>query len=225
MTGRLDAAAALVAHDLVRVSLADARRLLGLKPDEASDLALEVFHEAEAEAIRLDLAAAFPWPVHITTRAEAIGRYRQAVSRRSGLFTLAMLPAGLSLCLLVTAAVREHMGRRREVALLKVLGWATSQVVRLQLYRALAVALPAVSGGALLAWLAVFWPGAGWVGPWLLGWSEWPPAFNLVSTGSLVWLIPLGALVLAPFLVAVLLPAIAGSVRTPLDLLTGGPRQ
>lgn len=225
VAGRIDPSASLVAHDLVYLSPADARDLFGLGPDEASDLALEVFHPEEAEAIRADLAAAFPWPVHLTTRTEAAGRYAQTAARRSGLFVFVLVPAILALCLLVAAVGRERMSRRRETALLRVLGWTPADVVRLQLYRALALALPAVAVGALLAWLAVFWPGASWIGPWLLGWHSWPPAFALVAAGSLSRLVPVAVLVLAPFLAATLLPAVAGSVRAPLDLLTGGGRR
>ena len=153
------------------------------------------------------------------------GRYAQAAARRSGLFALALSPAILALCLLVAAVVRERMARRRETALLRVLGWTPADVVRLQLYRALALALPAVAVGALIAWLAVFRPGANWIGPWLLGWHSWPPTFALVSAGSLPRLVQVAVLVLAPFLAAVLLPTVAGSVRAPLDLLTGGGRR
>lgn len=221
----IDAAASPVAHDLVWLNAADARRLLGLKPDEASDLALEVFHPEEAEAMGADLAAAFPWPVHITTRAEAMGRYSQAAARRGGLMVIVLLPAAIAMGLLVAYQIREGMGRRREIALLKALGWSSTDVVRWRLYRALAVALPAVALGALGAWMGVFWPGGGWIGPWLLGWDNWPPVLRLVSTGSLLELVHAGILVLAPFLAAVVVPAAAGSVRAPFELLTGGSRR
>lgn len=218
----LDAAASAVAHDLVWLNALDARRLLGLKPDEASDLALDVFHPEEAEAMRADLAAAFPWPVQITTRDEAMGRYGQAAARGGGLLVIALLPAVLAMGLLAAHQVREGMGRRREIALLKALGWSGSDVVRWRLYRALAVALPAVAVGAAGAWMAVFWPGGGWIGPWLLGWDNWPPTLRLVSSGSLMQLGHVGILVLAPFLAAVVLPAAAISLRAPLELLVGG---
>jgi hypothetical protein len=221
----LDPAASMVAHDLVWLHVVDARRLLGLQADEASDLALEVFHEQEAEALRADLAAAFPWPVQITTRVEARGGYGQAAARRSGLMVTVLLPAVLAMGLLAAYQVREGMGRRREIALLKVLGWCGADVVRWRLYRALAVALPAVAVGALAAWMAVFWPGGGWVGPWLLGWDNWPPTLRLVSSGSLMQLVHVGLLVLAPFLAAVVLPAASISLRAPLDLLVGGSRR
>ncbi|MEE4608016.1 MAG: FtsX-like permease family protein [Desulfobacteraceae bacterium] len=221
----LDADASIVAHDLVWLNAGDARRLLGLKTDEVSDLALEVFHGEEAEAMRADLAAAFPWPVHITTRAEAMGGYGRAAARGSGLLVIVLLPAALAMGLLVAYQVREGMGRRREIALLKALGWSGSDVVRWRLYRALAVALPAVAVGALAAWMAIFWPGGAWVGPWLLGWDNWPPTLRLVSTGSLMQLVHVAILVLAPFLAAVVLPAASISVRAPLELLVGGSRR
>jgi hypothetical protein len=48
---------------------------------------------------------------------------------------------------------------------------------------------------------------------------------RLVSAGSLLELVHAGILVLAPFLAAVVVPAAAGSVRAPFELLTGGSRR
>ena len=51
----------LATRDLVWVAPADARRLLGLAPNQVSDLAVYLFHAEEEQAIQADLASAFPW--------------------------------------------------------------------------------------------------------------------------------------------------------------------
>ncbi len=55
----------MAAFDTVVLNPVDTRRLLGLHPGEASDLALYVFHPGEADALRPELREAFPWPVTI----------------------------------------------------------------------------------------------------------------------------------------------------------------
>ncbi len=73
VSGFLDAKHSMVAHDLVLVRLQDARKLLDIPEGFASDLAIDVFHEDEAEAMRADLTRAFPWPVRITTKNRYLG--------------------------------------------------------------------------------------------------------------------------------------------------------
>ncbi|HSM74938.1 MAG TPA: FtsX-like permease family protein, partial [Desulfobacterales bacterium] len=173
--GRLTAETDLLSQDVVLVHPADARRLLGLAPGEVVDLAVEVFHAEEAAALLPELAAAFPWPVRITARSEAVGLYAGGLARRGGLMLIAGIPAVLALVLVVAGAVREAVGRRREVGLLKALGWTTGDVVRLQVYRALLIALPAACLGMLAAYALVLRPGVSWPGSLLFGWRTAPP--------------------------------------------------
>jgi hypothetical protein len=219
--GRLPAASALLGQDVVLVHPADARRLLGLAPGEAVDLAVDVFHAAEAAAIQPELAAAFPWPVRITARSEAVGLYSGGLARRGGLMLIAGIPAVLALVLVVAGAVREAVGQRREVGLLKALGWTTGEVVRLQVYRALLIALPAACLGMLVAYTLVFRPGVSWPGSLLFGWRAAPPRLYLDPAGALLTLLELGALVVGPYLAAVLLASLQGAAADPQDLLKG----
>jgi hypothetical protein len=219
--GRLPAETALLSQDVVLVHPADARRLLGLAPGEVVDLAVEVFHAEEAAALLPELAAAFPWPVRITARSEAVGLYAGGLARRGGLMLIAGIPAVLALVLVVAGAVREAVGRRREVGLLKALGWTTGDVVRLQVYRALLIALPAACLGMLAAYALVLRPGVSWPGSLLFGWRTAPPRLYLDPAGALLTLLELGALVVGPYLAAVLLTSLQGAAADPQDLLKG----
>lgn len=219
--GRLPEQSALLSQDVVLVHPADARRLLGLAAGFAVDLAVNVFHAAEAVAIQPELSAAFPWPVRITDRSEAVGLYTGGVARRGGLLLIAGIPALLALALVVAAAVREGIGQRREVGLLKALGWTTGEVVRLQVYRALFIGLPAAALGMLTAYALVFRPGVTWPGSFLFGWRTAPPRLCLDPAGALLTLLELGALVVGPYLAAVLLTSLKGAAADPQDLLEG----
>ncbi len=219
--GRLPAESALLGQDVVLVHPDDARRLLGLPPGAAVDLAVDVFHADEAAAIQPELAAAFPWPVRITARSEAVGLYSGGLARRGGLMLIAGIPAVLALVLVVAGAVREAVGQRRAVGLLKALGWTTGEVVRLQVCRALLIALPAACLGMLAAYTLVFRPGVSWPGSLLFGWRTAPPRLFLDPAGAFLTLLELGALVVGPYLAAVLLSSLQGAAADPQDLLKG----
>jgi ABC-type lipoprotein release transport system permease subunit len=221
VVGRLPPRAGSAVQDIVLVSAADARTLLDLAPGYASDLAADVFHPDEAQALLPELAAAFPWPVRITTRGETLGFYQAEFANRGTLGYFVALPSLLALILLVLAVIRQGRGRRHEAGLLKCLGWTTGDIVRLQIYRALVVGVPAASGGMAAAWLLALLPGARWAGTLLFGWRHLPPQLYLDSGGALLVLLEIGALVLLPCLAAVLWSALQTAAVDPWELVNG----
>jgi ABC-type lipoprotein release transport system permease subunit len=222
VSGRLPPASGMIAHDIVILNEEDARLLLGLPEGHASDLALDVFHEEEEDAILPDLAKAFPWPVRITTRSETIGRYAGGTARRGGIALVLAVPAILAGVLLVAGTVRDRVGRRREVGLLKAMGWTTGDLVRLNLIRSVAVGLPATALGMFCAYLLVLWPGVRWPCALLFGWQGRPPMLHLSPSGAFLILIEVGALVFVPWLAANLWPSIGGAAADPQELIQGG---
>jgi len=212
----------MAVHDVVMLDPADARRILGLPGGYASDLAIDVFHAEEATAILPDLAAAFPWPVKITTRTETTGYYAAAGSKRGGLIMITMIPVLFALALIVYLTVREKTGRRHEVGLLKAFGWTTRDIVALQGYQALFIALPAAAVGLLIAYALVAWPGITWPAYFFLGWDRQAPGLYLQMDGAIPVLLEVAALVVVPFVAAVLWPALRSAAIDPQDLVEGG---
>ncbi len=210
--GRLPHGFDMATHDLVLMPADAARRLLTLPEGHAGDLAVTVFHPEEAEALRPDLADAFPWPVQIATRSEALGRGRTRAGQAGALAALALIPAVLGLCLLAAATVREGMGRRGEAGLLKALGWSTMDIVRLHLYQGLIIALPGLAAGMALAYGALFRPGARWPAALMAGLTgpigSAAPHLRLHPSGAAWALLEMAALVMLPYLMAILWPAL-----------------
>jgi len=222
LRGTLPADAALAVHDILLLDPADTRLLLGLEENEASDFAVSVFHQSEETAILPDLAAAFPYPVRITTRSDAVGSTISAMSRDGGLASMLLTPALLAMALLITNTLRESSGSRRDLGLYKAFGWTSGDLVRLQLLKSLAVGIPAVLTGLALAWLLVFWPGITWPGALLLGWQTPPPPLTLSADGAAKVMLTVTGLVLSPWLLATLVPALRSALADPDDLVRGG---
>ena len=220
---RFGADSDVATHDLVLLHPRDARTLLGLAPDSASDLTLSVFHPEEAEALRPELARAFPWPVHIVTREETRKHYAAAFGRRGGLAAVLYLPAAVALVLLVTAIVRQQIGGRRQVGLLKALGWASRDIVALQLYKALLVGGPAVATGLVVAYGLVYGVSSRWVGHLLLGWQQTSPFLPLAAGYAGPVFLEVAGLLLAPYLAAVLWSSLAQAAADPQELLRREP--
>jgi FtsX-like permease family len=215
IVGRFPGRTGLITHDTLLVHPDDARRMLGLGAGLASDLAVEVFFPDEQAAILPDLAQAFPWPVRIVTREEATGRYKAELARRGGIAMVTLVPAVAALVLLVTATVREHLGKRVEIGLYKAMGWTTPDLAWFMGLRAAMVGLPAAALGAGAAYTLVFWPGITWPVRLFFGWQQAPPGLTLNPAGAGMLLAAVVAMVLLPFFLAVLWPTLAAAAAPP----------
>lgn len=222
VTQRFPTRSDLATHDVVMLHPRDARTLLGLAPDQASDLALFVFHPEEAEALRPELARAFPWPAHIATRQDTRKYYAAVFGRRGGLGAMLYLPAALALVLLTTAVVRQQMGDRSRMGLLKALGWTSRDILALQMAKALLVSLPAVAAGLVLAYGLVYAPFLSWIGRLLLGWQTTAPLLHLDAGYAAPIFLEVTGMLLAPFLAAVLWSSLGLAAADPQDLFNRG---
>ena len=221
ISGRLPRTSGMVTQDLVLLSMGDARQLLGIPAGFASDLAVDVFHPEEESAILPDLSKAFPWPVRLIPRLQSIGLYSGDYSRRSAIAMIAAIPSILAVCLLVAVNIRKSVDQKRELAVLKSVGWTTGDIVRLLGYRVLFIGIPAAALGMAAAFLLVFGPLNQWIGTLFLGWSTPPPALNLEPEGAVVVLLEVVGCVMIPFLGSALSPALTGAAHDVQELLEG----
>jgi hypothetical protein len=219
VVGRMNPAAGMVTHDLVLTHPDDARRLLGIGAGYVSDLTVDVFHDQEIEAIVPDLARAFPWPVQISTRRQAIAQFSGGLMRRGGLVCLALVPAVLALALILAGRLKHAAALSREAGLLKAFGWTTTDLVHLHLVQAVLTGLASVMVGLWIAYALVFWPGATWPGQLFFGWRLRSPALCLDTAGATPVLAVIGALVFLPYLAASLWPVLRAAAVDPVDVI------
>jgi hypothetical protein len=210
-------------HDLVWVTPDDARRLLGLAPGQASDLAVRLFRREEAQAIRSDLAAALPWPVQITDRSTSAWRHHMQAVRTGGIALVASIPALLALLLIITDTAVAGHGRMADWGLLKAMGWTSADIVRLQIYQAVMTGLPALTVGLGLAYTFVFQPTlAGLTALWITGGMHLP-ALSLDPGGAALVMLEVAAMVGLPYLATVYLTALHRAAGDPWALLQADP--
>lgn len=199
----LPAADVLASADIVLLHPDTAREVLGLAPNQATDLVVDVFHPAEAQALKAELAEALGYRVAAVTREELIAQYQTGALRMGGIGMFTWLPAMLAAVFLSAAVVRERVGRHSEIGLLKTLGWCSPDIVALQLMRAAVIALPTVSLGLATAYAAVFVFPNGWLAHLFLGAALLPAGFQLTTTGALGGSLLVAVAILAPYLGAV----------------------
>jgi ABC-type lipoprotein release transport system permease subunit len=207
VAGRFRPEAEAVAGDLILMDLADARQLFALSPSEVTDLMIEVANPLEATTVARKIADRLPG-VRVITREQIAQTYSGIFGYRSGLATLCLLTA--LVCFIILAwdkASGLSVEELREVAILKILGWQTGDILLLRFFETLVVAVFAFALGYLGAWLHIGFWGGGLLRPILLGWSVLRPELQVVPPFLLSDLLLLLALTVVPYLCATAIPA------------------
>jgi len=219
---RMPAASSMATHDIVAVHPRDARTLLGLQPHQASDLVLDVYHPSEIVPLCTELVRHFPWPVNIATRTETIDLALGHITRSTGIGVVVAAPAAAAFVLLVLAlgaAGRQHSW---ETGLYKAMGWTGGDLMRLALYEALILILPALTFGFAAAYGMLYWPGVTWIANLFFGWPGLAPALHLSIEGVVGALVPVALIMGLPFFSAMLWTAWQGIRSDPGQLIQGG---
>jgi hypothetical protein len=217
VVGIFRASTAMRTADIALVAVADARRLLAMPDDRVTDLAIRVSTPSETAPIAREIRDLLP-TARVLDRALATRTYALTFGARSGLFAAMLFPAIAALLLLawdrLTGLGEEE---RREIAVLKLVGWSTRDVMAVRMVESGLVAFIGTSAGFTLAYVDVFVLGAPVLKDALFGWSHLVPDLVLSPTVSAFDLVTLLGTVVVPFVLVSLVPAFLAAMRDPLD--------
>ena len=177
--GVVDKNSALVTADLFLVSEGDYRRLFGIPEGRFTDIVVTVRNPREVRTVAEKIDAALP-DTRIILRDEILRTYESVFDWREGIVLLLLSAAILAFGIFAwEKASGLSAEERREIGILKAVGWETADVIRLKAFEGMVVSLGAFLGGYLLAYLHVFHWGAALFEPVLKGWAVLYPDFRL----------------------------------------------
>ncbi|MGE5514970.1 MAG: ABC transporter permease [Bacteroidota bacterium] len=213
--GVIDKDSALVAADLFLVSEADYRALFGLPPDRFTDIVVTVRNPREVRTVAEKIDAVLP-DTRIILRDEILRTYESVFDWREGI--LLVLLAGAILAFAIFAwekASGLSAEERREIGILKAVGWETADVIRLKTMEGMVVSAAAFLIGYLLAYLHVFHFGAALFEPVLKGWSTLYPEFHLTPFVDELQVATLFFFTVFPYTLATVVPIWRAAVVDP----------
>ncbi len=214
ISGIAETTTALESAALVNLSASAFRTLTGIPEGEAMDLGLSVRNRRELATIAAKISEADPATRPII-REELVRTYTSVFNWRSGVIILILLVPVLAFILFAwDKAAGLSLDERREIGILKAIGWETADVILLKFYEAAAVSLAAFVLGAGLALLVLALPHVAVV-PVLLGWSTLYPAFRPGLAVGAYQVATLFFLVVFPYLVATVIPAWRAATTDP----------
>ena len=197
---------ALVSSDLVLVEEGDFRAFFELAPDVWTDIAVTVTNPREVTTVAEK--AALKLPGHrFVTRADMSRTAEALFSWREGL-TLALI-AGALLAFAILAfdkASGLSAEEKREIGILKAIGWESRDVIAAKLFEGGLISGLAFLLGVIGAWTHVFFFSAGLFEPVLKGWATLYPRFPLAPTLDALEMATLAMLTVLPYMAAILVP-------------------
>ena len=150
------------------------------------------------------------------TREDVRRTYEAVFSWREGLLLALLAGAVLAFAILAfDKASGLSAQERRDIGILKAIGWDTGDILRMKLWEATLIAGTACAAGVLLAYAHVFVFSAPLIEPVLKGWSTLYPRFVLTPDVDGLQLATLALLCVLPYLAAVVVPVWRAAATDP----------
>jgi ABC-type lipoprotein release transport system permease subunit len=205
----------IVSADLILISEADFRGLFGLPASQATDLIVSVRNPKELVTIAKKILELLP-DTRPIIRDEMVRTYDSVFDWRGGIFIVLL---SMALLAFVIFAWEKASGlsaeERREIGILKALGWETADVISVKAYEGMVVSLFSFCLGVLLAYAHVFFSAAVLFAPALKGWSVLYPDFRLTPFIDPYQVAVLFFLTVVPYTVATIVPSWRAAIVDP----------
>ena len=205
----------LMSADLVLMSEQDFRSLFNFPEGYYTDIALTVANPTEVRNVATKVTEALPDSRPIL-REEILRTYASVFDWREGMVLAVLSGALLAFAILAwDKASGLSAQERREIGILKAVGWETGDVLRMKLWEGILLSLTAFLAGYALAWWQVFHGGAKLFAPALKGWAVLYPDFRLTPAVDGQQILVLLAVTVLPYIVATLIPGWRAAIADP----------
>ena len=205
----------LVSADLVLMSEDDFRRFFDIAPGYFTDIALSVANPLEVRNVATKLAQQFPDSRPIL-REEILRTYESIFNWREGI-VLAL--TSLTLLAFAIFAWEKAAGlsaeEKREIGILKAIGWETGDVIKMKFWEGALVSLAAFLIGYVAAYLHVFRFSSALFTPVLKGWAVLYPRFELTPVIDAFQVATLLFFTVFPYAAATLVPIWRAAITDP----------
>jgi ABC-type lipoprotein release transport system permease subunit len=211
----LPAESELVSSDLIEIAEEDFRALFGIPAGHYTDLTLRVRNPRETTVVADKIRRLLP-DTRPILREEILRTYDALFYWRSGLVLVIFLGAVLAFTIFAwDKATSLSMEEKKEIGILKAVGWETSEVILLKTWEGIIISLSAFLAGIAAAYVHVFFAAASVFSPVLKGWSVLYPDFRLIPFVDPYQVAALFFLSVVPYTMATIIPCWSSATIDP----------
>ncbi len=215
VTEILNPATEFMSADLLLMSPEAFRRLFGIGEGVYTDLVLSVRNPREVRKVAEKLTQLLP-DSRPVLKEEILRTYDSVFSWRQGVVFVLLTGAVLAFVIFAwDKASGLSAEERREIGILKAVGWETADVMRMKFWEGAVISLSAFFLGYLAAYLHVFYASATLFEPVLKGWAVLYPKFQLLPSIDGLQVATLLFFTVLPYIVATIVPVWRTSITDP----------
>jgi len=205
----------LQSNDLMVLQTEGARRVLELPPGEFTDLIVYVPNPEEIENIALKIRRYFP-ELRTITRSHIQNTYSAVFGWKSAFVLSSLLVAIFAFLILIwDKASGLSVEEKREIGILKAIGWDTDVILSVKLWEGLILSGFSCLTGILLAYTYIYWFRATGLREIFIGWSTIYPSFQLIPEVDPKFLLLIITISVVPYLAVTVFPAWRAAITDP----------
>ncbi|MHA1862672.1 MAG: ABC transporter permease [Candidatus Thorarchaeota archaeon] len=211
----------IYSYDMILTDLGSAREVLGYENSTFTDIAIWTNFGSDLNSIAFRLDSRLP-EARVLTSDAISDLMLKAYTGRAGVTALLWLVVLLAVILLAfTASSAGSEEARREVGLLKALGFDTVDILTIRMFESITLSLLGVSLGISFAIIFDFVLGAPLLAGYILGWGLVLLPGGIPLAISISTLFTVYAMGLIPILVASVIPSWRNAITEPDIVLRG----
>jgi ABC-type lipoprotein release transport system permease subunit len=146
----------LIANDMIVMPIDLAREIFGMGEDEVTDITFNVPNDAEWDNILGKLHLLF-YDLRVIDKREIRKAYTTLYNYKGGFFLILYLITIVTFMLILYQRYSMvYSAEKKEIGILRAIGWSIKDILRLKFYETLIIVLTAFILGVVLAYLYVF---------------------------------------------------------------------
>ncbi|MHA1637368.1 MAG: ABC transporter permease [Candidatus Thorarchaeota archaeon] len=219
--GIFDSESKIYSYDMIITDITSAREVLGYDNSSYTDIAVWAEFGSPINDVAFRLDTSIP-NARVLTRDAMQDILFVTYGGRAGFVALLWVVVLISVLLLAfTASSAGSDEARREVGLLKALGFDTVDVIEIRMYESLILGLLGASVGVSVAIIFDFYMGAPILAGYLLGWNLLLLNGGIPLAISAATIFTVYVVALVPILIASIIPAWRNAITEPDVVLRG----
>lgn len=196
----------LIANDLIIMDISLAKQILNINEDESTDIILNVPNDLERSNIKVELILKH-LDIRVIQKEDIKKAYENLYNYKGGIFLILFIIVMITFVLILYQRyTMVSSSDKKEIGILKAVGWSIKDIIKLKISETFIVALLAFLIGIIFAYIFVFILNAPFLNNIFLGFNNMQNSVILSANISFSNIVTLFIFFIIPFISAVLIP-------------------